>query len=134
MDNYPSNVRQAELLEGALTGLDLAAERALIASASRLAPPRPATLPDLHRPLSSGSRCVCSMHVVPWVPCGLLTALMPFLIMFWSPGTKIACSCVSAMSLGSNHRADWCLMPISVPLLQPQSVSLCSSVMPPVHS
>lgn len=54
MDGYPSNMRQAELLEGALTGLDLAAERALIASASRLAPPRPATLPDLNRSLPSG--------------------------------------------------------------------------------
>lgn len=65
MDGYPSNVRQAELLEGALTGLDLAAERALIASASRLAPPRPATLPDLHRPLSSGSivSAVCMLFL-----------------------------------------------------------------------
>ncbi len=54
MDGYPSSVRQAELLEGALTGLDLTAERAFIASASRLAPPRPATLPDLNRPLTSG--------------------------------------------------------------------------------
>ena len=55
MDGYPSNAHQAELLEGALTGLDLAAERALIASASRLAPPPPSTLPDLNRPLPSGA-------------------------------------------------------------------------------
>ena len=54
MDGYPSNARQAELLETALTGLDLAAERALIASASLLAPPPPSTLPDLNRPLPSG--------------------------------------------------------------------------------
>jgi len=62
MDGYPSNVRQAELLEGALTGLDLTAERAFIASASRLAPPRPATLPDLNRSLTSG--LVNCRHVV----------------------------------------------------------------------
>lgn len=55
MDGYPSNAHQAELLEAALTGLDLPAERALIASASRLAPPPPATLPDLNRPLPSGA-------------------------------------------------------------------------------
>lgn len=54
MDGYPSSAHQAELLEGALTGLDLPAERALIASASRLAPPPPSTLPDLNRPLASG--------------------------------------------------------------------------------
>ena len=54
MDGYPSNAHQAELLETALTGLDLAAERALIASASILAPPPLSTLPDLNRPLPSG--------------------------------------------------------------------------------
>lgn len=54
MDGYPGNAHQAELLETALTGLDLAAERALIASASVLAPPPPSTLPDLNRPLPSG--------------------------------------------------------------------------------
>lgn len=63
MDGYPSSVRQAELLEGALTGLDLTAERTTIASASRLAPPRPATLPDLNRPLTSG---LVNCHHVVW--------------------------------------------------------------------
>ncbi|KAL0048541.1 hypothetical protein WJX82_005372 [Trebouxia sp. C0006] len=63
MDGYPSSVRQAELLEGALTGLDLTAERAFIASASRLAPPRPATLPDLNRPLTSGLDAVVVLEL-----------------------------------------------------------------------
>ncbi len=66
MDGYPSSVRQAELLEGALTGLDLTAERAFIASASRLAPPRPATLPDLNRPLTSGLvNCLANSSMPP---------------------------------------------------------------------
>ncbi|KAA6421790.1 MAG: central pair complex 1, partial [Trebouxia sp. A1-2] len=63
MDGYPSSVRQAELLEGALTGLDLTAERTTIASASRLAPPRPATLPDLNRPLTSGLDAVLVLEL-----------------------------------------------------------------------
>ena len=63
MDGYPSNAHQAELLETALTGLDLAAERALIASASLLAPPPPSTLPDLNRPLSSGN-CACGLLII----------------------------------------------------------------------
>ena len=50
MDGYPSNAHQAELLETALTGLDLAAERALIASASLLAPPPPNPPPDRDPP------------------------------------------------------------------------------------
>ena len=81
MDGYPSNVRQAELLEGALTGLDLTAERVLIASASRLAPPRPATLPDLNRPLVSG---LGNWHHVVWQ-----TALCPL------EHSKSDCTCVT---------------------------------------
>ena len=67
MDGYPSNAHQAELLETALTGLDLAAERALIASASLLAPPPPSTLPDLNRPLPSGDpSTIFSMIQLTW--------------------------------------------------------------------
>ena len=63
MDGYPGSARQAELLEGSLTGLDLASERALVAQASRLAPPPQTSLPDLNRFLASGT--TCSAAVLP---------------------------------------------------------------------
>ncbi len=89
MDGYPSNARQAELLEGALTGLDLAAEHALIASASRLAPPRPATLPDLTRALPSGPHLIllltyCGMAVCDMRKCAA-----------WYVTVKVSQSCFS---------------------------------------
>jgi hypothetical protein len=50
------------LLERALTGLDLAAEAALLASASHIAPPPLAKLPQLGRPLVSGLDAVLLLH------------------------------------------------------------------------
>lgn len=55
LDGYPASAQQAELLEGSLTGLDLASERAIVAQASRLAPPPSTSLPDLNRSLPSGA-------------------------------------------------------------------------------
>lgn len=55
LDGYPASAQQAELLEGSLTGLDLASERAIVAQASRLAPPPSTSLPDLNRSLASGT-------------------------------------------------------------------------------
>jgi adenylate kinase family enzyme len=54
VDGFPRTVDQSEMLERALTGLDLAAEARRVAEASRLAPPPPGALPEVSRPLRSG--------------------------------------------------------------------------------
>eukprot|EP00955_Chlamydomonas_euryale_P020921 221647-Chlamydomonas_euryale.AAC.1 len=54
IDGFPRTRRQSELLEAALTGLDLASEAAVVAAASVIAPPPPGALPQMQRPLLSG--------------------------------------------------------------------------------
>ncbi|WIA32870.1 hypothetical protein OEZ86_006044 [Tetradesmus obliquus] len=54
IDGFPATAEQAVLLEKALTGLDLAAEQALVDWASLVAPPPLDALPQLQRPLVSG--------------------------------------------------------------------------------
>jgi adenylate kinase family enzyme len=54
IDGFPATAEQAVLLEKALTGLDLAAEQALVDGASLVAPPPLDVLPQLQRPLLSG--------------------------------------------------------------------------------
>jgi hypothetical protein len=54
IDGFPATAEQAVLLERALTGLDLAAEQALVDGASLVAPPPLDVLPQLQRPLLSG--------------------------------------------------------------------------------
>lgn len=54
IDGFPATAEQAVLLEKALTGLDLAAEQALVDGASLVAPPPLDALPQLQRPLVSG--------------------------------------------------------------------------------
>jgi hypothetical protein len=54
IDGFPATAEQAVLLEKALTGLDLAAEQALVDGASLVAPHPLDALPQLQRPLVSG--------------------------------------------------------------------------------
>jgi hypothetical protein len=54
IDGFPATAEQAALLEKALTGLDLAAEQALVDGASLVAPPPLDVLPQLQRSLLSG--------------------------------------------------------------------------------
>ncbi|KAL6765964.1 protein associated with central pair microtubule complex [Haematococcus lacustris] len=54
LDGFPRTATQAAMLEQALTGLDLAAEQALVDRASKVAPPPPEALPQLSRSLVSG--------------------------------------------------------------------------------
>jgi adenylate kinase family enzyme len=53
-DGFPATAEQAVLLEKALTGLELAAEQALVDEVSLVAPPPLDALPQLQRPLVSG--------------------------------------------------------------------------------
>jgi hypothetical protein len=54
IDGFPATEAQAQLLEKALTGLDLAAEQELLRGASVISPAPAAQLPHLQRPLLSG--------------------------------------------------------------------------------
>lgn len=54
IDGFPATNAQAQLLEKALTGLDLAAEQELLCGASVISPAPAAKLPQLQRPLLSG--------------------------------------------------------------------------------
>jgi hypothetical protein len=54
IDGFPATGVQAQLLEKALTGLDLAAEQELLHSTSVISPAPAAKLPQLQRPLLSG--------------------------------------------------------------------------------
>jgi hypothetical protein len=54
LDGYPATKAQSVALERALTGLDLDAEEAWLAAASRIAPPPPEYTSNLHRALHSG--------------------------------------------------------------------------------
>lgn len=63
LDGFPRTAAQAVLMERLLTGLDLAAEQALVDGASAIAPPEPDQLPQVSRPLMSGLDAV--------VVCGL---------------------------------------------------------------
>ncbi|KAK9824418.1 hypothetical protein WJX72_010134 [[Myrmecia] bisecta] len=63
LDGYPRSAGQAQLLEKALTGLDLAREQAIRDSASVLAPPPPEVLANLDRPLTSGLDSVLVLSV-----------------------------------------------------------------------
>lgn len=54
IDGFPASEAQAQLLEKALTGLDLAAEQELLREASVISPAPAAKLPQLQRPLLSG--------------------------------------------------------------------------------
>ena len=54
VDGFPRTASQSQLLERALTGLNLEQEAELIAAASVLAPPPAGSLPHLQRPLRSG--------------------------------------------------------------------------------
>eukprot|EP00878_Enallax_costatus_P017746 GHUV01018646.1.p1 GENE.GHUV01018646.1~~GHUV01018646.1.p1 ORF type:complete len:277 (+),score=106.96 GHUV01018646.1:524-1354(+) len=54
VDGFPATAEQAMLLEKSLTGLDTAAEQALVEQASMVVPPPLDALPQLQRPLRSG--------------------------------------------------------------------------------